>query len=110
MNIQIRDYLTALFNGWSVEISEEVLNAELINEGVDGSSEYNAEAKEKVHIVLYNLIPILILPNSIGEGGMSISYNREALLDFYDLLCNKLQKPNLLNKKNNKIKDITNQW
>ncbi|MCT4287352.1 hypothetical protein OZ664_11635 [Elizabethkingia sp. HX WHF] len=108
MNIQIRDYLTALFNGWSVDVSEEVLNVELINAGVDGSSEYNAEMKEKVQKVLYNLIPTLVLPSSIGEGGMSISYDKDKMELFYDLLCSDLNMPNKL--KRNKIKDITSQW
>ena len=91
MNIQIRDYLTALFNGWSVEISEEVLNAELINEGVDGSSEYNAEAKEKSSYRAVQQSLFLILPNSIGERRNVNLITIEALLDFYDLLCSKLQ-------------------
>ncbi len=58
----------------------------------------------------YDNIPeLLVMPKSVSEGGYSISFDRDAIQEYYKFLAKKLNLPDKLESKNG-IKDITNQW
>ncbi|MEE3723990.1 DUF6706 family protein [Riemerella anatipestifer] len=105
----IGEYIKEKLNLWSVSHSDALISAELSKLDLQMESEYNNETASKLDLFFYNLLPeMLLLPNSISEGGYSISFDKKAVEDYYQMLCNKLGKPNLLPKPI--IKDISNQW
>lgn len=107
--MKVRDYLSAMFEGWSVEVSESLIDAELINVDLNGDSDYNSEAKVKIDKLIYNIIPQLLLaPKSITEGGFSITYDKDAMIAYYRMIAEQLGLPNNLEK--NKIRDRSNLW
>ncbi|MEA1849189.1 DUF6706 family protein [Chryseobacterium sp. MHB01] len=107
--MKVRDYITANLELWSVDLSDSLIDAELINVGLNGDSEYNSESEVKTKTLFYNIIPKLLLrPKSVSEGGYSITYDSEGIKSYYDILCQELEFPNVLLK--NKIRDRSNLW
>jgi hypothetical protein len=107
--MKVRDYITANLELWSVDISDSLIDAELINAGLNGDSEYNTEVEVKTNTLFYNLIPKLLLrAKSVSEGGYSITYDNEAMIAYFGIIADKLELPNTLVK--NKIRDRSNLW
>lgn len=107
--MKVRDYLSANLELWSVEVSDSLIDAEVINVGLNGDSEYEPELEIKTNTLFYNLIPKLLLsPKRVSEGQFTIEYDKGAMVEFYSLISEKLGLPNLLVK--NKIRDRSNLW
>ncbi len=107
--MKVRDYLSANLELWSVEVSDSLIDAELINVGLNGDSEYEPELEAKTNTLFYNLIPKLLLaPKRVSEGQFTIEYDKDAMVDFYSIIADKLGLPNMLVK--NKIRDRSNLW
>lgn len=104
----IRDYIKAKFSLWSVELSDEQIDLEIVRLGLDPSETITEEIN--LDLFFYTIIPdILLTPTNVSEGGFSISFDKSALLKYYSMLAKKLRKQDLLSEKST-IKDITNQW
>ncbi|WP_284464897.1 DUF6706 family protein [Chryseobacterium sp.] len=107
--MKVRDYISANLELWSVEVSDSLIDAELINVDLNGDSEYNPELEVKTNTLFYNLIPKLLLrAKNVSEGGYSITYDNESMISFYGILADMLGLPNKLIK--NKIRDKSNLW
>lgn len=84
-----------------------MIEVELSQLGLSASDSITSEINTDKFF--YNVIPdLLSSPKSVSEGGYSISYDKEALMAFYNLLSKRLGLPNNLSA--NTITDITNRW
>ena len=102
----IGNYIKAKFNLWSVELSDDFISLELSR--VNLRFEEDMTATSNVDEFYYNVIPdLLLMPSSVSEGGFSISYDKEAMKNFYSMIATKLGKPNVLS---GTIKNITHKW
>jgi hypothetical protein len=107
--MKVRDYLSANIELWSVEVSDSLIDAELINVGLNGDSEYEPELEVKTNTLFYNLIPKLLLaPKRVSEGQFTIEYDKDAMLAYYRMIADQLGLPNNLER--NKIRDRSNIW
>ena len=103
----IGNYIKAKLNTWAVNLSEEMIAFEIQKIGYNASEEMTGEIKTDE--LFYNVIPELILtPNSISEGGFSVSYDKDALVTYYKIIAKRLGKSDLL--ANDKIRDASNRW
>ena len=104
----IRDYIKEKLAIWSVDLSADRIDAELERVGLSSSDEIGRETN--LDLFFYNVIPdIMMQPSSISEGGYSVSFDKDLIRSYYNFLCGKLGKPNML-EQNNSIKDITSRW
>ena len=104
----IGEYIKEKLEQFGIEYSNNMLAAEMSKVELTDIG-FSKEHAKKVDLLFYNIIPdILLMPANISEGGYSISYNKEAVISYYNLLCRKLNRPNLL--KRNTITDITQKW
>ena len=102
----IGNYIKAKFNLWSVELSDDFINLELYRINLNAAD--NMTATSNVDEFYYNVIPdLLLMPSNVSEGGFSISYDKEAMKNFYSMIASKLGKPNVLS---GTIKNITHKW
>ena len=103
----VGNYIKAKFNLWSVELSDDFIALELARVNIDSASEMDSATN--VDEFFYNVIPDLILmPSNVSEGGFSLSYDKNAMSNYYSMLCKKLGKENMM--ATNTIKDITSKW
>lgn len=103
----IGDYIKEKLSLWSVELSDELISLELAR--VELSSSDTVTNEINFDNFFYNVIPdIILIPSNISEGGFSIGRNKDAIESFYDLVCQRTGKPNMLTKET--IKDITAKW
>jgi hypothetical protein len=81
----IKDYIKSKFQTFGIQMSE----ADLLDVWIgDTGAELTAEIKQSVEIGIANFIPQLLLrPQSVSEGGFSMSFNANALKDYYSYLC-----------------------
>lgn len=109
--MKITDFVVEKLSVWGVEYSDKLIIAEMQKVGLSENEDYTKTTSGKVDLIFYNIIPdLMMIPNSVSEGGYSISYDKKALANFYGQLSKKLGKVNLLIETNRQIKDITNQW
>lgn len=105
----IGEYIREKFSLWSVELSDGFLALECSRVNLVPSDTITSETNTDA--LFYNVIPdIILIPSSVSEGGYSIGRGDmvNVIESYYNALCQKLGKPNLLSK--NTIKDITNKW
>lgn len=78
-------------------ITDEELIAVLTNAGLGLSATAPADT-EACDLVLYNHFSIVLRQamTNITEGGMTVSWNIEAIKAYYKLLCNKTGQPDVV--------------
>lgn len=105
----IKDYITSKFQSFGIELSEADLVD--ISMAVSLTDEFTQDNKNDVYLaIVKNVIPQLLLrPKSISESGFSISYDNDALKNYYAWLCNKLGIEDNLNDVS-KISDASDIW
>ena len=105
----IKDYITSKFQSFGIELSEADLVD--ISMAVSLTDEFTQDNKNNVYLaIVKNVIPQLLLrPKSISESGFSISYDNDALKNYYDWLCNELGIQDNLNDVS-KISDASDIW
>lgn len=109
--MNVKDFIVEKLNIWGIQYSQELILAEMSKIGLQDTEAYNGVNSLKVDLLLYNIIPDMIMqPNSISEGGYSISYDKNSIMRFYNLLCQRLGKPNLLDDNQDTITDISHLW
>ena len=103
----IGDYIKNKLSIWSVDISAEMIDAEL--ERLQLSSSETMTAETNIDRFFYNVIPdILLMPKSVSEGGYSVSYDASAMKAYYSMIAKRLGLPDQFG--GNQIIDITNRW
>ncbi len=107
--MKIKDYITSKFQTFGIELSEADLAD--ISMTVSLADEFTQDNKNDVYLALVgNVIPQLLLrPKSISESGFSISYDNDALKNYYEWLCNELGIEDTLNDIS-KISDASDIW
>ena len=105
----IKDYITSKFQSFGIELSEA--NLVDISMIVSLADEFTQDNKNDVYLaIVKNVIPQLLLrPKSISESGFSISYDTDALKNYYAWLCNALGIEDNLNDVS-KISDASDIW
>jgi len=105
----IKDYITSKFQTFGINLSEADLAD--ISMTVSLTDEFTQENKNYVYLALVgSVIPQLLLrPKSISESGFSISYDNDALKNYYAWLCNELGIEDTLNDIS-KISDASDIW
>lgn len=104
----VRDYIIKNFEMLGInDVPYEIISVELEKTGLSDSDELTPNTN--LDLFYYNIIPnLLLMPKSVSEGGFSVSYDGQALKDFYHMVAGRLGKPNQL--ATNKITDITAVW
>lgn len=105
--MKIGDYIKAKFTTWAVSLTDAEIDLELMVLGLSASDDMTGEIN--LDTFFYKVIPdFLLMPNSISEGGYSVSFDKDALTNYYRLLAKRLGKYDDL--QTNRITDISNQW
>lgn len=100
-----KEYLTATLSKFNV--SDEDVELILINQNITGTDAVVSETiKRAMFIEFRNFLPLA----NISEGGMSVSWNLEALKLWYSSLANELGEENILNPSNNEVSDASYFW
>lgn len=103
----IGDYIKEKLSIWSVEYSDGIVELELSKLQLNPSETITGETN--LDLFFYNVIPdLLSRPSSVSEGGFSVSYDKKAMISYYQMLAKKLGKNDYFAQ--NTITDITNQW
>lgn len=81
--MEIKEYIRQRFGAFGVQLSSADLLCISMEEG-----EVTADNISKIEVVIVTYIPNLLLrPNSISESGFSMSWDKQAMKDFYSLKC-----------------------
>lgn len=81
--MEIKEYIRQRFSAFGTELSDADLLCITMEEG-----EVTKDNISKVEVAMVRYIPNLFLrPNSISESGFSMSWNKQAMKDFYSLKC-----------------------
>ncbi len=100
----VAEYIPSKFAEFGVTLSDNTLNALLIDNGIDSNTEYSPAVAKKV---IAGYIPELLLKPQLSEGDLSIKYDSNAIINYYTMLCNEL---GIENKLKPKVRNITNKW
>lgn len=97
-----KEYITATLSRFNV--SESDIDLILVNQGLNADDEADVQI---LKIAMFKEIPLFMPLANISEGGMSISWNIEALKSWYSLLANQLGEEDLLNPDNYSVEDVS---
>lgn len=88
----VSDYIKGQFEDFGVRVSEAFVLEVTLKHNLTSSDEVSASNFDKVNRAVVKSIPkLLIMPQSISEGSMSISKaQREAITDYYKHQCKEL--------------------
>lgn len=106
----IRDYINTRLKQWNAKVSDDVVNIAFNLSKINSEQEITDNEISALK-VLYRLIPDIIIsvPKSVSEGGFSITYDKEAMVSFYNMISERLNLPNQMGGKST-VKDITAKW
>jgi hypothetical protein len=97
-----KEYITKSLAKFSVSADDvEII---LVNQGLNPESD--AEVQTAKRALFKEFTSILPLAN-ISEGGMSVSWNIEALKMWYSTLANELGEVDVLNQSNDEVQDVS---
>lgn len=101
----ISDYIKKKFQPSGITLSEADL-FDIWPENID--AELTTVNKDSVEIAIAEFIPQLLLrPKSISEGGYSVSWDVQAIKDYYSFLCKKYTLDDLISSS---ISDASDIW
>lgn len=104
----IGDYIEQKMTVWGVDYMDTLTEIELQRIGLTADETMTADVN--LDRFFYNIIPdILLMPKSVSEGGKSISYDKEAIESFYNVLAIRLELPNVLDRRP-RIGNASNIW
>ena len=82
------EFISQKVGAFGITVSEADLLDVKMNTGLTDESEVTEDTMPTVALGLAIIIPqILAHPSNISEGGVSVSWDRRGLLDYYSLLC-----------------------
>ena len=86
--MKVNDYITQKFQTFGIQLSEADLMDISLNSQISGEDEMNQDCHTRVTVAIAKFIPSLLLrPVSMGEGGVSVSWNIDGIKSYYSLLC-----------------------
>ena len=84
----VNDYILQKFQTFGVNLSEADLFDICLNAKISGGGEMNEDCQTRVSVAIAKFIPSLLLrPVSMGEGGVSVSWNFDGIKSYYFFLC-----------------------
>lgn len=84
----VQDYISQKFQGFGFHLSEADMLDISINGGIELTADLSGDNMRAVSIAIARFIPSLVMrPSSIGEGGVSFSWDRNGLKEYYVMLC-----------------------
>ena len=101
-----KEYLTKSLNG--MNLSDDDIEIIILKGNIDGDAPASAHDCD---VAVYNRFSVVLkgATQNVSEGGMSISWNIDAMKMYYNALCNELGKENLLATRP-KIRNRSNMW
>ena len=97
----VSDYIKGQFEDFGVRLSDASVVEITIKGKLTSSDEVTESNFDKVNMAIVKSIPkLLMMPQSISEGSMSITKaQREAIMDYYRLQCKELGMKDELTKR-----------
>ncbi len=97
----VSDYIKGQFEDFGVRLSDASVVEITIKGKLTSSDEVTESNFDKVNRAIVKSIPkLLMMPQSISEGSMSITKaQREAIMDYYRLQCKELGMKDELTKR-----------
>lgn len=81
----VNDYISDMFEGWGIKLSQ----SQIISMGFS-DKDFNQDDIHKINVAIVRFIPFLLLsPKQIKEDEFSISWDKDAVLQFYRLMINR---------------------
>lgn len=96
-----KEYLTATLSRFN--LSDADIDLIIINQGLEGDELDVKTAKMAIFKEFSLILPLA----NISEGGLSISWNIDALKMWYSQLANELGEVDLLNVKSDTVQDMS---
>ena len=96
-----KEYLTATLSRFN--LSDADIDLIIINQGLEGGELDVKTAKMAIFKEFSLILPLA----NISEGGLSISWNIDALKMWYSQLANELGEVDLLNVKSDTVQDMS---
>lgn len=104
----LSEAVKAKLDFFNCEYSEDFLNSIFITEGLEAEVTLSPSNKELLDKALYCVIPEILVKPSISEGGYSVKFDKDAIVKYYNLLCQKNGFENELNS--GTINDVSYLW
>ena len=101
-----KEYLIKSLNG--TNLSDDDIEIIMLKGGIDADAPASAE---QCDVAVYNRFSVVLkgAMQNVSEGGMSISWNIDAMKMYYNALCNELGKENVLVNRPT-IRNRSNMW
>lgn len=97
-----KEYISVTLSRFNVSDSE--IGLILLNQGLNADQEVDVEVAK---MAMFKEIPIFLPMSDLKEGGMSITWNIEALKLWYSLLAKQLNQEDVLNQSNDSVDDYS---
>ena len=89
-------YISQKLSSFGVQLREaDLLDIELTN-SLSAQDDVSVSNKRAVDVALARFIPTIMARQDVSEGGMSISWDRNALKEYYGMMCQDLGIENRL--------------
>lgn len=84
----VNDYIQQKFQTFGIQLSEADLLDMCLTSKISGEDEITPDNHTRLHVSIARFIPSLLLrPVSMGEGGVSVSWNIDGIKSYYSMLC-----------------------
>lgn len=110
MSVLVKDYFRTRLKIMKIGISADDIDSLLIIKGIDGESDFSVfsnDEKKDIEISYLSLILDLLVHPNISEDDYSISFNKDALEDWYRAECSRLGVENEIDKGSGIIRDMS---
>lgn len=108
--MKIGNYIQAKLSRFNFSMSDEELDAFLVDLEMTASSEYTPADALKIKKVLIAVIPELLISPEIKQGDFTIKYNVDGIKAYYSLLCKEVGIPDIFNPSNDIVRDVSFLW
>ena len=105
----IGDYIQELITSLRLPIGSIQLATLFLKNNIVASDEMSLESIEMMDIAILEVIPQLLLVPDKKTGDTSITWDKEAIINYYNLRTDQLGLPNMLSQENS-ITGLNNIW
>lgn len=106
----IGDYVTERISLLRLPINTIGVETLFLKAGLPANQTMTLENIETLDIALLNVIPELLLIPDKKQGDSAITWDKDAIINYYNIRTAELGLPNLLEESDNSIHDISNIW
>lgn len=105
MAVTNKDYFQSKLRRLSIATSDEDLDVFFASKQIVPSD--NLDKPDQMDIVFTEIVLELLAKPDISEDDYSIKWDRKALERWYSIECSRLGIPNLLDKSDREVKDVS---